>query len=229
MDQKTDYAVKAETEQRKMRMELGLQHGPWNNDPQFGPYFKVECHKVREYEELMNKALQDINRAHARAIDLLHSGSMIEVACVNPSVSDHMKHWESRAETAEKEVDHLRKQVAKLLKVNDNLEALLKNDRALWRGNIEVLERLDAIGENFAGYERNVRRQIDRRRVYVDVTNKAAREAAPRRKPLTEAGRDHCDRGNHGCCFSCGRCVTCGDCTCGGEVAHVAIEKRPEH
>lgn len=39
---------------KKRRIELGLQNGPFNDNPAIGPYFKVNCAELRKYEEEMN-------------------------------------------------------------------------------------------------------------------------------------------------------------------------------
>ena len=43
----------------KHRIRLDLPNGPWNDDKAMGPYYKINCQELHEFEEFMAQKLDD--------------------------------------------------------------------------------------------------------------------------------------------------------------------------
>lgn len=60
----------------------------------------------------------EIDRLRAELDHFTKSG-IVEIAVRNPSVAEYMRHWEGRAEKAERTIEHRNRRIARLVKALD--------------------------------------------------------------------------------------------------------------
>jgi len=77
------------------RVRLDVHNGPWNDDKALGPYYKINCQDLHEFEEFMAQKLDEAERNFReisrewtdRAMDLVKADEIIKssgepVACM---------------------------------------------------------------------------------------------------------------------------------------------------
>jgi hypothetical protein len=104
-----------------------------------------DCRKLDEIiiESLEVYAAQERARADAAEREHWSKGCIVEIASVNPSVADYVKHWEGRTEKAESEVESLRSELREAQTFLQTLEP------SLWllatSGNKEAIGNFDKL------------------------------------------------------------------------------------